>query len=121
MFHLIASSLTAALVVASVPASAAETHGATCLADGQPARISHMVAPETPAIAKLQSLSGTTVVRVDISNAGSVLRTAVARSSGSAMLDRAALAAARAQAYTPEIEACRPVAGSYALEVEFAE
>ena len=121
MFHLFTPLLTAALVASSGPLPAAQTHGASCAADDQPARVARAVAPEKPAIAEMQKLSGTTVVQVDLSDTGEVLGTAVARSSGSPMLDRAALATARAQAYAAEIKACRPVGGSYGIEVEFTD
>ena len=120
MVHLFTPLLTAALVASPGPAPAGETHGASC-ANDQPARVSRAVTPETPAIAEMQRLTGTTMVRVDLSSTGEVLATAVARSSGSPMLDRAALATARAQGYVPEFKDCRPVAGSYGIEVEFTD
>jgi TonB family protein len=120
MFHLFTPLLAATLVAASGPVSA-QTHGASCAADDRPARVARAVTPETPAVAEMLRLSGTTIVRVDLSNTGDVVGAAVARSSGSSMLDRAALAAARAQAYAPQIKDCRPVAGSYAIAVEFTD
>jgi TonB family protein len=119
MFHLLAQSLVAALLAG--PAPVMGTHGASCTAEYQPARIVRTAGADTPAIAKLDRLSGTAVVRVDLSDAGNVVGTYVARSSDSALLDRSALAAAKMQAYAPETQACRAIAGSYAVEVEFAD
>jgi TonB family protein len=119
MFLLLAQSLVAALLTAPAPVMA--THGASCTAESAPARIVRSSVADAPAIAKLDRLSGTAVVRVDLSDAGNVVGTYVARSSGSALLDRSALATAKMQAYAPETQACRAIAGSYAVEVEFAD
>jgi periplasmic protein TonB len=121
MLHLLAPALTALLLTPVASATDAVTHGASCTAPDQPAKIVRSVTPEMPTIAKAANLTGTTVVRVDLSSTGSVTATSVARSSGSVTLDRAALNVAKAQAYSPETQDCRAVAGSYGVEVEFAD
>jgi outer membrane biosynthesis protein TonB len=44
----------------------------------------------------------------------------VAHSSGSVVLDKAALPTARSMTYAPETQSCKTVPGSYAVEVEVA-
>jgi TonB family protein len=119
MIHLLAQSLAAVLLAGPIPISA--TQGASCAAESRPARIVRSAGAETPALAKLERLSGTAVVRVDLSDGGTVIGTSIARSSGSGILDRSALAAARTQAYAPETQACRAIGGSYGIEVEFTD
>jgi protein TonB len=119
MFHLLASAITTAVLTAAVQAPDAAAHAASCKSPHEPATILRSVAPETPLIARTANWTGTTVVRVDLSAAGGIVGTSVARSSGFAALDRAALETARAQTYAPETQDCRPVAGSYGVEVEF--
>ncbi len=75
---------------------------------------------ETPVLAKILNLTGTTRVRVDISGSGRLSGTSVAKSSGYDILDKAAVAAVAALKFNPETQACAPVAGSYAVDVEFA-
>lgn len=89
MFHLLAQSLPTVLLAAGLPV--AETHGASCAAPFGPARVARTVVPQAPPIADLLHLTGTTLVRVVLSATGSVEGTSVAHSSGSPMLDRAAL------------------------------
>jgi TonB family protein len=50
---------------------------------------------------------------------GRVLNASVARSSGSSILDRAALDTVASSTYAPETDACTAVAESYAVEVHF--
>jgi TonB family protein len=99
----------------------APAHGASCTAPHQPASIVQALTPDTPQIAKLEQLTGTTVVQVDLAEDGSVLGSYVARSSGNALLDRAAIQTTKKMAYAPETRRCVHVAGSYAVEVEFTD
>ncbi len=57
--------------------------------------------------------SGTARVEVFVSAAGSVTGARVAYSSGSVVLDRAAVKLARESAYAPALRNCKPVAGAY--------
>ncbi len=101
------------------PAGAASPARAACTTDRTPAGISRKVYAEYPELARLQGVSGMSVIRVDLSPTGDLVSAAVQTSSGSAILDRAALAAAGAAGYAPETRGCRAVAGSYAVQVTF--
>jgi len=118
MYQLLTAAVTAALL--SSPVAVASTHPASCTVNYQPASIVHSVAPEYPEIAKAERITGTTVIRVDLSETGRVKGSSVAVSSGSMILDQAALRTAQSMVYAPEILSCRAVPGSYAVEVEFA-
>lgn len=75
--------------------------------------------PETPSVARVMHLTGTTYVQVDLEADGSIANTSVSKSSGTPLLDRAALQAARESTFRPEIRGCAPVAGSYIFVVDF--
>jgi protein TonB len=105
----------------SMPALAAPERPASCLAAHTQASVLRSVEPDYPTLAAMQHLTGTSVIRIDLSERGTVLSTAILQSSGSRALDRAALQTAREAAYQPETQACKPISGSYALEVHFAE
>jgi protein TonB len=78
------------------------------------------VEPEIPETARaLGQATGVVNVRVDLSESGSVLGVAVAKSAGNGALDAAALDAARRSTYAAAIEDCRPQPGSYLFRVEF--
>lgn len=77
--------------------------------------------PEMPAAARDAGLSGTTQVKVDLSASGTVLDASVAVSSGSTMLDVAAIQAAKRTTYAPKIVDCQRVPGSYLFRVEFSD
>lgn len=115
MYELLAVVLTAALFPSPVVVG---EHGAGCAPD-LPARTIQAVTPDIPALAQLEGLSGTSVVRVDLSDTGGVSGAYVAVSSGSSILDRAAIRTAKSMVYAPETRSCRAVPGSYAIQVEF--
>jgi protein TonB len=118
MYQLLPAVITAALL--SGPVAVAPKQAASCAAD-LPARIIHFAKPDYPAIARLQGLSGTSLIRVDLSDTGTVSGAFVSISSGSSILDRAAIRTAQSMAYAPESRSCTAIAGSYAVEVEFAD
>jgi protein TonB len=105
----------------SMPALAAPERPASCLTAHAQASIVRSVEPDYPTLAAMQHVTGTSVVQVDLSERGTVLSTAILKSSGSRALDRAAMQTARETIYQPETQACKPISGSYALEVHFAE
>lgn len=117
MYQLLAAVLTAALFPSPVVAG---EHVASCAAD-RSVRPIQVARPEVPALAQLEHLSGTSVVRVDLSDTGSVSSAYVAVTSGSSILDRAAIRTAKSMVYAPETRSCRPVPGLYAVEVEFKD
>lgn len=75
--------------------------------------------PEMPAAARDAGLSGTTQVKVDLSASGTVVDASVAVSSGSTILDVAAIQAAKRTTYAPKVVDCQRVPGSYLFRVEF--
>jgi TonB family protein len=76
--------------------------------------------PETPPIIAMMRLTGTTEVQVDLDATGTIVGTAVAKSSGIPALDRVALRAAQNSVFRPEVDDCQPVGGSYLFIVDFS-
>ena len=70
-------------------------------------------------MAKQQGLTGTSMVKVSLSATGSVLGATIYKSSGSALLDNAAVQAAKESSYSPEIDNCAKVAGDYIFRADF--
>ncbi len=77
------------------------------------------VTPDMPEIATQQGLQGTTQVKVTLDSKGNVTDVSVYKSAGAAVLDQAALKAAKQTAYTPEIVDCVPTGGSYIFRADF--
>jgi protein TonB len=75
--------------------------------------------PEYPAQAYLAGIEGRVVLRIQITATGNVERVEVARSSGHAILDRAAVTAVRTWRGTPARRGDRPVASTQLLPVRF--
>jgi protein TonB len=63
--------------------------------------------------------SGTAIVRFEITENGTPQNATIEKSSGSYLLDRAAMKTVLHQKFTPEIRDCAPVAGSYLYEVDY--
>jgi len=77
------------------------------------------VEPDYPDIAREQGAVGTTLVKVTLDTAGNVTDASVYKSAGNAALDQAAIKAAKATAYTPDIVNCVKTAGSYLFKADF--
>ena len=77
--------------------------------------------PEIPQMAREQGLSGVAQVQVDLSASGQVLSAKIFASTGSSLLDNAAVDAARRTTYSPKIVDCGRVPGSYLYRVEFQD
>jgi protein TonB len=78
------------------------------------------VEPEYPDMARQQGAVGTVQVKVTLSASGAVLATAVYKSSGNQALDRAAISAAKASSYSPEVDDCQAQSGKdYLFRVDF--
>lgn len=114
------AALLLALATAQTPRPSASDAPARCARPNVPASILRMVTPDMPAIAQQQGISGHVDVQVSL-DADSHVTSAQIRSSPSAVLNSAALAAARASTYQTEIRDCRPIAGYYVVSVDFAE
>jgi TonB family protein len=122
MRQVITSAIAIALLsspVAAHPMPAAAAQPPSCTVAHQPAGIVRTVYADYPAIAKLDHVTGTSVIRVDLTESGDVRASSIAVSSGSAVLDRAAIEAAKTLAYAPETHDCHAISGSYAVQVEF--
>ena len=77
------------------------------------------VEPDYPDVAREQGATGTTQVKVTLDAVGSVTEATVYKSAGNPSLDQAAVKAARATAYVPEIVNCVKTAGSYIFRADF--
>jgi TonB family protein len=117
MYEVLSTALAAALFSNSVVAVSAEP--TTCTVANRPALIVRSVQVQRPPIAQYENLTGTSVIRVDLSETGAVESSYVAVSSGFGILDQAAIAVARSLVYAPETRSCTAVSGSYAVEVDF--
>jgi protein TonB len=104
---------------ATAPPAPTPTPRPACAVPNKDAATTRAVDPEFPEIARQQGAVGTTQVKVSLSATGSVVSVAVYKSSGNAALDQSALAAARASSYSPEVENCVGVAGSYLFRADF--
>ncbi len=76
--------------------------------------------PEIPASARAPNVSGIAQIHVSLSDVGAVLNATVQVGSGNAELDSIAVNMARAAIYTPNVVACKRVAGEYVYRVKFA-
>jgi TonB family protein len=74
--------------------------------------------PDTPAKAQQQGIQGTVQVSVSL-NVDSQVVGACVQTSPSALLDNAALAAARQSTFQTEIRDCKPIAADYIYPVDF--
>lgn len=90
----------------------------SCARPNVPATTLRAAVPETPAIAQVQNISGTVGVVVSLDAQSRVVATRV-QSSPSALLNAAALAAARGSVFRTEVRNCEPVAADYLFSVEF--
>jgi TonB family protein len=117
MYHLLAATLAAALGSSQVATIAAKP--ASCTTDHEQARLVQATPVDYPPIFKEIIVSDRAFIRVNLSDTGRVMNTAIAKSSGNSSLDRAAVAAVNSSTYAPESNACSAVAGSYAIEVDF--
>jgi TonB family protein len=117
MYTVLPVALIAALLPNS-PVAAAPSHP-TCTTAYEAAHIVHADTPDAPALAKLDRLTGTATIRVNLSETGRVLDASVMRSAGTPILDRAALQVAKSIVYAPETQSCEPRGGSYAVEIEY--
>jgi uncharacterized protein len=89
-----------------------------CARPNVPAMVLNAVTPDTPPIAQQQGISGTVQVVVSLDPTSRVVGTRI-MSSPSAILNQAALAAARASTFQTEIYECRPIAADYIYTVSF--
>lgn len=90
----------------------------TCARPNVDAATLHAVEPDTPPLAQQQGISGTVQVVVSLDAQSHVTNTKV-QSSPSAILNNAALSAARQSTFQTQIVNCKPIAADYIFSVEF--
>jgi TonB family protein len=115
----LAAALSATLLNGA-PAAAQGTAHASCTVASAPATISDIVSAETPSFLSLIGVTGNADVQVSLSDTGALENATIAKSSGNASLDAAAITAAREQKYSPERSDCQPVGGTYLIHVDFS-
>jgi TonB family protein len=92
-----------------------------CALPHKDATTTRPVEPDYPDLARQQGAVGTVQVKIVLNSTGGVTNATVYKSSGNALLDRAAVAAARASSYSPEVEDCAPVnGGTYLFRADFS-
>jgi TonB family protein len=99
--------------------AAAMVAAATCAVPDRPPAVVRAAQPDFPAIAQQQGIFGTVQVAVTVAPDGSVTEVRIVRSP-SAILNAAAVHAARVSTYQPQLRDCAPVTGDYLLTVRFA-
>jgi TonB family protein len=90
----------------------------SCARPNVPATTLRALEPETPSLAAQQGISGVVNVVVSLDAQSRVVAARV-QSSPSAVLNAAALAAARGSQFRTEVRNCEPVAADYLFSVEF--
>ena len=90
----------------------------SCPRPNVPATTIHAVEPDTPAMAQQQGIQGTVQVIVSLDQNSHVTATRV-QSSPSAILNSAALSAARQSTFQTEVRDCKPIAADYIFSVDF--
>ncbi len=106
--------------VISQPVVPTQEPGPACSDPNVEAKTINAVSPERTASDFDANANATAMIKVDLDASGTVTGVSVYASTGSMELDRAALDAARASTYSPEIRGCQPVPGSYLFKVEFS-
>ncbi|MDB5073540.1 MAG: hypothetical protein JWM87_4651 [Candidatus Eremiobacteraeota bacterium] len=112
--------LTAAGTVAAWSLTAGDAGAqVSCARPNVLAQAVHVVVPDAPALAQQQGIVGTVQVVVSLDPQSRVTGTRI-RSSPSAVLNAAALSAARQSTYQTEIRDCVPIAADFIMDVTFA-
>ena len=88
-----------------------------CYAHYRPAHVTHAVQPNTPSPATSENVTGIVEVRVTVRASGAIVGAEAI--SGPALLRQAAVDAALATTFVPEIRDCRPIPGAYSYFVNF--
>jgi TonB family protein len=111
------------LAVGNAPPLLAFEHRETPLACAEPfvdAKIVGLpVEPDYPMLARNLGQTGTVHIQVAIDPTGAVVNAKIARSSGSVILDGAALTAAQKTQYAPQIFRCEAVPGTFTYRADF--
>jgi TonB family protein len=94
--------------------------GTPCSVPDRPPGLVHGVAAVTPPIAIAQHISGEVVVVVTLDENSNVVAAAIAKSP-SALLNTAALLAARSSTFQVPVRNCKPMPGKFRFLVEFTD
>jgi len=89
-----------------------------CYAHYRAAHVTQSVQPVTPQIALAEGITGTVEVLVTVRATGTVIGAQAI--SGPVLLRRAAVDAALATTFVPEIRDCHPIPGAYSYFVDFS-
>ena len=89
-----------------------------CYAHYRTAHVTQSVQPVTPQIALAEGITGTVEVLVTVRATGTVIGAQAI--SGPVLLRRAAVDAALATTFVPEIRDCHPIPGAYSYFVDFS-
>jgi TonB family protein len=100
------------------PAPPTPTPPPTCAKPNADATVVNAVAPDTPALAQQQGITGEVIVEIQLDEHSHLINAKVTKSPNP-ILNNAALAAARQSTFQTEISNCRPMASSYNYLVEF--
>ena len=106
----------------SAPASTAApgTPKPSCANPNVEATVTNAVSPDYPESAKDLGLGAVTVqIEVTVGPSGNLIGASVYKSANNMSLDQAALRAARQSTYSPKLEDCKPVQGSYLFTADF--
>ena len=105
--------------VAATPSPQPTPTPLSCARPDIPAATLRAAEPETPALAVQSGISGTVTVIVSLDAQSRIVATRI-QSSPSAVLNPAAIAAARGSQFRTEIKDCAPVAADYIFSVDFS-
>ena len=108
----------AALTLVAGPGGGVRADAPTCARPNLPATLIHAVEPVVPGLAARGNIGGEVRVAVALDANSHVVGVRIG-SSGSALLDGAALDAASASLYQTQVRDCRPVPSEYVLIVSF--
>ncbi len=120
MLAIIALTLTSfAPAIAFAPQTAATPRQAGAPTAATPNACSHLARYLTgppPQVDRPAGLKAQVLVR--LSSAGNVMSAVISKSSGNAAFDQAVIVAAKKGTYGPEVQNCKPVAGTYLFDAE---
>ena len=113
-------SVAAIPVLAILPAQTrADSENSACMLADVDARVVHAQPADYPELAQREGVTGTAFVKVDLLPTGDIAGVSIAESSGSSLLDQAALGAVRESRFAPATHDCKAIAGSYLVEVDW--
>jgi TonB family protein len=117
------AAIVSAFIAAAAPGAAQAPSPAPpaprCARADVPPSVLRTVEPDTPPMAQQQGITGIVAVDVSLDESSRVVSTRI-RSSPSALLNAAALNAARSSVYQTAIRDCKPVPADYVLRVDFS-